>query len=209
MTALVTFCVKDKSRIVLVRRSKGVRMKGIVFNLLEGCVTEQYGEDMWDDLLEEARLDGAYTSLGNYADADFVALVNTASKALALPTGDLQRWFGRSAMPSLARLYPEFFEKHTRTSGFVLTLNDIIHPEVRKLYPGADVPNFRFDVESDTKITMGYESARKMCSFAEGLIEGAAAHFGEQVVIEQPTCMKHGAEECLLVCSFARASHDG
>jgi len=35
MTALITFCVKDKSRVVLVGRSKGVRMKGIVFNLLE------------------------------------------------------------------------------------------------------------------------------------------------------------------------------
>ena len=38
-------------------------MKGIVFNLLEEVVTEAYGADAWDSLLDAAGLDGAYTSL--------------------------------------------------------------------------------------------------------------------------------------------------
>ena len=41
-------------------------MKGIVFNLLEEIVRETYGEDTWDDLLDSADLDGAYTSLRIY-----------------------------------------------------------------------------------------------------------------------------------------------
>ena len=54
------------------------------------------------------------------------------------------RWFGREALPLLADRYPDFFEQHPRHQPFLLTLNRIIHPEVRKLYPGADVPNFEF-----------------------------------------------------------------
>ena len=32
-----------------------------------------------------------------------------------------------------AKRYPEFFEPHETTLEFLLTLNEMIHPEVRKL----------------------------------------------------------------------------
>ena len=52
-------------------------------------------------------------------------------------------------MPLFAVRYPQFFEPHDCTRSFVLTLNDIIHPEVRKLYPGADVPEFDFGIRDE------------------------------------------------------------
>jgi hypothetical protein len=101
--------------------------------------------------------------------------------------------------------HQQLFERHSSTRTFVLTLNDIIHPEVRKLYPGADVPVFDFASTPSGDLVMGYRSPRKMCSFAEGLLEGAAQHFGEHIVLEQPRCMKRGDERCLIEVSFARA----
>jgi len=180
-------------------------MKGVVFNLLQEVVTAQYGEATWDRLLDAAQLEGAYTSLGSYPDADLEQLVEAAATALNLPGDQIVRWFGRSALPLLAERYPAFFEPHTTTRPFVLTLNEIIHPEVRKLYPGADVPVFDFDTSADDRLVIGYKSARKLCAFGEGLIEGAADHYGEQVVIEQPQCMNRGDARCVLVCSFQRA----
>ena len=35
-------------------------MKGIVFNLLQEVVTQHYGEDVWDDLIDAAGVDGVY-----------------------------------------------------------------------------------------------------------------------------------------------------
>ena len=58
-------------------------MKGVVFNLLETVVTENYGADTWDDLLDAAGSDGVYTSLEPYDDADLFNIVTAASKALA------------------------------------------------------------------------------------------------------------------------------
>jgi hypothetical protein len=176
----------------------GDTMKGIVFNLLEELVTRDHGEDAWDDLLDAAGLDGAYTSLGSYPDAELGALVGAASAALNLPQDEVVRWFGRSAMPLFAASHPHFFAGHDRTRSFLLTLNDMIHPEVRKLYPGSDVPDFEYDLSSDELLVMRYRSARRMCVFAEGLIEGAAAHFGERAAIEQPRCMHRGDEQCVL-----------
>ena len=45
---------------------------------------------------------------------------------------------------------------------------------------------------------MRYRSERRMCAFAEGLIEGAAEHFGERATIAQPQCMHRGDDHCVL-----------
>ncbi|MBW2537254.1 MAG: heme NO-binding domain-containing protein [Deltaproteobacteria bacterium] len=184
-------------------------MKGIVFNLLEQSVVADHGEDMWDDLLDAANLDGAYTSLGSYPDEDLLRLRDTAAEALGCSPADVERWLGQSAIGRLAQLYPEFFEPHTSTKAFVLTLNDIIHPEVRKLYPGADVPVFEFESRSPQQLTLRYRSHRKMCAFAEGLIRGTADHYGESVSIDHVSCMLQEAAECRLDCTFERGGDHG
>lgn len=180
-------------------------MKGIIFNLVEEVVRDRYGEDAWDDLLDAAGLDGAYTSLGSYPDEQLQRLVGAASVALGLPADDVVRTLGEAAIPLLADRYPFFFAPHSSTVSFLLTLNDIIHPEVRKLYPGADVPTFGFEESSDDSLTLRYHSDRKLCALAEGFVLGAAAHFGERAEITQPDCMLRGDEDCLLRCSFTRA----
>src|ERR1051325_300856 len=154
-------------------------MKGIIFNLLEDVVTAELGVETWERLLTAAGVDGAFTSLGNYPDEDLFKLVGAASSALKQPPAQIVRWFGAKAVPLLAVKYPAFFAKHQSTRTFLLTLNSIIHPEVRKLYPGADVPDFEFDSSSPDLLVMGYRSKRRLCALAEGLIEGAATHFKE------------------------------
>jgi len=54
-------------------------LKGVAYNILQEVVSRDYGEDTWDDLLERAGLDGAYTSLGSYPDEDLMRLVAAAS----------------------------------------------------------------------------------------------------------------------------------
>jgi hypothetical protein len=178
-------------------------MKGIVFNLLEEVVRAEYGEDTWDTLLDEAGLDGAYTSLGGYPDSDMMRLVTAASTALNLPPAVVVKWFGVKAIPLLRERYPTFFVGHQDTRSFLMTLNSIIHPEVRKVYPGADVPVFGLEAGADEHtMLMEYRSARRLCSLAEGFIEGSAAEFGEVAEIEQPACMHRGDDHCLLKIAF-------
>jgi Haem-NO-binding len=116
------------------------------------------------------------------------------------------RWFGRESMPVLAERYPAFFNAHTSTRPFVVSVNDIIHPEVRKIYPGADVPVFDFRNLDDGGLLMGYQSARKLCSLAQGFVEGAAAHYREPVRFEHVSCMHKGDPKCVFRISFG---HNG
>ena len=118
---------------------------------------------------------------------------------------DLVRWFGEKAGAIFATRYPAFYTGHSSTKGFLLTLNDIIHPEVKKLYPGAQAPHFRFELQPDGGLAMGYESSRSLCAFAEGLIVGTAPRFGEIATVTQPTCKLRGDSSCILVISFQPA----
>lgn len=177
-------------------------MKGIVFNLLEEVVTQQYGSDTWDLLLDSAGLDGIFTSLGTYPDEQIGALVGIAAEKLGLSPFEVLRWFGQRAMPLLVERYPEFFRSQTSARPFLLSVNHIIHPEVRKIYPHAQVPTFEFSDAPDGGLLMGYRSPRKLCALAQGFAEGAAAHYGESIRFDHQECMHKGDERCLCLISF-------
>jgi len=181
-------------------------MKGIIFNLLEEVVTTHIDEKMWDAILESAGADGAYTSLGNYPDEEFVRLLGALSVQSGKSDREALKWFGQLAIPFLAQRYPELFAAHKGIRSFLLSLNDVIHAEVRMLYPDADVPVFEFETPvgaaaHDTLI-IHYRSKRRLCQLAEGFIAGAAEHFRERVTVTQPNCMLEGAKTCALVCRF-------
>lgn len=173
-------------------------MKGVIFNLLEEAVTHEHGAQVWEHLLQVSGASGTYSSLGSYPDAELNGLVLAAAKALDADAGDVLRWFGQRAIPLLAERYAPFFSPHATARTFVTSVNDIIHPEVRKLYAGAGCPQFHFHDLEDGRLGVGYRSPRGMCRLAEGFIEGAAVHFGETAEVEHLGCMALGAPVCRL-----------
>lgn len=177
-------------------------MKGIVFNLLEDVVTDHHGVDAWSDLIDAAGVRGVYTSLGSYPDEELVALVDAAGALLGLSTNEILRWFGRAAMPKLAGRYGDFFAGHRETRSFVMSVNDIIHPEVRKLYSGAGCPHFHFRDDEAGRLVVGYQSPRGLCMLAHGFIEGASDHYGEPVEVEHVACMHDGAPACAMAVGW-------
>ena len=171
-------------------------MMGIVFNLLETAVSRTYGEAQWYQLLDKAGLDGAYTSIGNYPDADAFRIVGVAAEVLQLPPGEVLRWFGRESMPMLAERYRIFFEGHSSARTLLPTINRVIHAEVRKLYPSALLPDFSFEDAPTDTLRMVYHSTRSLCDLAQGFIEGTALVFKEQITVEHPHCKLRGDHQC-------------
>jgi len=181
-------------------------MKGIVLNLLEEAIRRHHSEAAWEAVLDGAHLDGAYTSLGNYPDDDFHALVAAAGRVTGQEPEAFVRWFGEHAIAPLAERYPRLFAQPS-TRAFLLTLNSMIHPEVRKLYPGSDVPHFDYLPSTGSSLVMSYVSKRRLCGFAEGLIAGAAKHFRERASIAQRQCMLRGDDACIFDVTFAEGHH--
>lgn len=178
-------------------------MKGVIFNVVEEVVTERFGADTWDDLLEAAELVGAYTALGNYDDEELAALVAAAARTLDVSEPDVLRLVGRLGFSRLAARYGRLLDGHTTSRTVLADLNAVIHPQVLAIYPGATVPEFDFRDRGES-VELDYRSGRGLCHLAEGLAEGVAHHFGEEVEVRQPTCRHRGDRGCLVTVRYRR-----
>jgi len=173
-----------------------------MFEVLARVVEADAGIAAWHAVLADTGLSGSYTTLGTYGDDELLALVGAIAARRGMSVDDTVRWFGRAALPVLVERYPAFSAGHTSARSFVLTLNHVIHPEVRKLYPGADVPDFVALDRPDGGLALEYRSPRALCTLAEGLILGAGDHFGEAISLSQSRCLHRGDEACVLELAF-------
>lgn len=161
-------------------------MQGVVFNIIEDVVLTLYDEDMWDQIIDDAGVDGVYSSTGSYDDGEVLAIVGAASAALDIAVPDLLVVVGRHAFEGLTRRYPDLVGAEDNTVDFLRRVEDFIHPEVTKLYPAATLPRFEFEDLPDGKTRMIYTSPRDLHFLAEGMIMGAAEHFEEEIEVERP-----------------------
>lgn len=173
-------------------------MKGIVFNILNDMVEEKFGLAAWDGLLESTGSDGIFIAPETYPDEELIALVTAAETATGIPLQDLVFSFGEYMVPKFFDNYPIFFDAHTELIPFLLTVDQVIHVEVRKLYPEAGLPEFKYESAQSDRLTMIYQSPRKLCQLAEGLISGSAKHFDQDYELQHATCMHNGADHCEL-----------
>ena len=172
-------------------------MKGVLFNVVEDTVVDQFSEEVWDDVLQRAQLGGAYTALGNYPDDDLAQIVGAVCEITGLDTGAVLRFTGQHAFPHLMQRRATLLDGIDSWPDLLDALDSIIHPEVMKIYPGARVPSFSVTRDGD-RILLEYRSERGLCDLAEGLATGAAEWFGETVTSRHVACARDGDEACLI-----------
>ncbi|RMA82598.1 heme NO-binding domain-containing protein [Umboniibacter marinipuniceus] len=159
-------------------------MKGVVFTEFFELVETAFGEDVLDDMIDNADLDsdGVYTAVGKYDHNDMVKLVVALSAETDIPVPDLIETYGKHLFGRFVVMYPGFFEGVSSTYAFLARIDDHIHVEVKKLYPDAELPVFDAKIEGP-KMTMIYDSKRPFGYLAKGLLNGCIEHFGESIEI--------------------------
>lgn len=161
-------------------------MKGIVFTEFLDFVEEVASYDVVDEMIERADppSGGVYTAIGKYDFAEMAALVGALSEILETPAPELIQSFGRHLFGRFAVLYPNFFTAEMDAFSFLESIEGTIHVEVKKLYPDAELPRLDAVRNDDDTLTIQYESCRPLGTLCIGLIEGCAAHFGEELEID-------------------------
>lgn len=175
-------------------------MKGIVFIILNEMVEGKYGIDVWEEILEEVAPEsgGIYISTENYPDEEVVRYVSVISKKLDVPPNAVTKLFGRYLFDELNQKMSIFSKQCTGLFEFLDSIENVVHKEVRKLYVNSSLPKIDCKISSDTEMNMYYESPRKLCYLAEGLISGAAEFYGDDIDIKHDVCMHNGEEQCLI-----------
>jgi hypothetical protein len=162
-------------------------MKGIVFNVLESYVDGKYGDGVFDTLVEKSLGDAQdpFVGPGTYPDSSLMSIVETAIAAKGLDPHELLVDFGKYMFHALAAKYPSFLEVHNNPKDFIKTIHDVIHVEVRKLYPEAVTPAFFYSNDSKDKLTLRYESERNLFSLAEGLLYGSGEYYKMPISVKR------------------------
>jgi hypothetical protein len=164
-------------------------MKGVVFTEFLEMVEQKFSADMVDDIIDAADLPsgGAYTAVGTYSHEEIVALVVALSKRTGAQIPDLLGTFGRYLFGRFAVTYPDLVDRSLGAFGFLAGIEDVIHAEVRKLYPDAQLPTFEVERHDEKELVLIYKSIRHFEDLAEGLIHGCLMHFGERVCVVRQT----------------------
>ena len=154
-------------------------MKGIVFTEFLDMVAQRFSEELVDDMIADARLPhgGAYTSVGTYPHGEMVALVGSMSNRTQLSVDALLEVFGHHLFGRFYQSYPQFMDSKADPLEFLMGIETIVHTEVRKLYPDAQLPEFETQRIAANEIAMNYRSVHDFSSLALGLIKGCAEHY--------------------------------
>lgn len=158
-------------------------MKGVVFTEFLEMVEDKFSPDLADRIIAAADVPngGAYTAVGTYPHAEMGKLVIALSKETGAKVPDLLKAYGRHLFGRFATGYPQFFEGLSDSFSFLKTIDQVVHVEVRKLYPDAELPGFEAVEAGPGRLQMTYRSPRCLGDFAEGLMEGCFEHFKERI----------------------------
>ncbi|MEJ6476741.1 heme NO-binding domain-containing protein [Pseudoalteromonas piscicida] len=175
-------------------------MRGVIFRGLEELVIEALGMQAWDELLEAYAPTGrVYVSPTSYPDEELFALAQGVAAKLGKPLTEVLAIFGQSLFGFLAEKHKGIAAKFESFEELVLSIDSVIHMEVKKLYDEPNLPSINVVKEDDKTLILEYCSKRKLCFCAEGLLHGAAQHYSRKLSIEHPQCMHNGAEHCTLI----------
>ncbi|MGH1441706.1 MAG: heme NO-binding domain-containing protein [Cellvibrionaceae bacterium] len=184
--------------------SVGKNMKGDVFVAFNQMVEEQMGIDCWEALLDEVqpKSGGIYTSVARYDDAELLSLISTLSEMKSIPQSVLIEGFGFYLFDELNKKHGVFTQQQPDFFGFIASIDDVIHREVKKLYPETQLPEIKCLASDDKVMQLSYQSPRKLCLLAEGLIRGSAKYYDVDYTLEHQQCMQDGHENCLFTLSL-------
>lgn len=165
----------------------GLGMKGVVFTEFLDHVAGNFGDDMVDNIIDDCDLPsgGAYTSVGRYDHSEIVSLVVALSGRTGSAVPDLVKGFGVYLGTRFSSIYHGFFEASDDLFSFLDTVDGVIHVEVLKLYPDAELPKIQMRERTDRTSVLRYRSARGMEDLAEGLIIASSQYYGEPVTVSR------------------------
>ncbi|MFT4600298.1 MAG: hypothetical protein ACI857_000472 [Arenicella sp.] len=169
-------------------------MKGIVFTEFLELVENKFGLETVEEVISACELatDGAYTSIGTYDHKEMFQMVAVLSKTKNISVPDLLDIYGEHFFSVVAKGYPQFVQKNDLFY-FLESIDNYIHPEVLKLYPDAELPNFDSEVNPErSELILIYTSKRAMSHFAIGLIKGASKHYDQRLDIEVVSSRDNG-----------------
>lgn len=174
-------------------------MHGIIYTELQRFVEQSLGPGAWPKVLRAADLENRiYMTVSDYPDAEMFSIVDAASKAAHNSTDEMIEAFGTFIAPDLLRMYSVLIKPEWKTLEVIEHTEAVIHTVVRKNQSGSTPPELKYKRIGPHEIELRYDSARRLCRLARGIMKGIAHSYGEKIEVVEYECMHHGAPACVM-----------
>lgn len=174
-------------------------MHGLIFVQLKKYASARLGPDAWDELLHKAALQGRmYLPVQQYPDDELQALVRALSLRTGGDTDGVLQDLGAFMAPELMRMYGSLLQRSWKTLDVIEHTEDTVYRVLRARNQAARTPELRAERAAPDEVVVTYNSPRRLCGFAKGIVRGLARHFGETVTLDETSCMLRGGAECRL-----------
>jgi predicted hydrocarbon binding protein len=171
-------------------------MHGLIFAELKKYVETKFDTKTWEALLEKAGLKGnLYLAASVYPDSDLISLVTTACAMTGLTAKAVLEDFGDFIAPDLINQYAFLVKPEWTLVDFLCNTEETIHKVVR-FHAGVTPPRLMVRRIADDRVTITYDSERRLCPLLKGIVKGAARHYNKSVSLVEPRCMLQGDPDC-------------
>jgi len=174
-------------------------MHGIIFAELKKFVEHRLGPDSWTTVVASAGIGtSTYMAVVDYPDDDAAALFAAIARQTGEPVDAVHQSYGTFIAPTLMDMYWALINPGWKTLDVLEHTEATIHRVVRAQIAGAQPPVLACQRISQRELIMTYTSQRKMCGMAKGTAIGVSMRYGERLTIEESSCMRHGADRCMI-----------
>jgi tRNA A-37 threonylcarbamoyl transferase component Bud32 len=179
---------------------------GLIFFYIHKFADEaSKGNSSWDAIRSTVATSATkYLPSSVYPDADAVQLLQSIAQSAGRPLPKILEQFGEFLAPHLVRVAGTHIDPSWRTLDLIEHTESIIHDMIRSANPGAAPPVLETVRQAPDELHLVYSSARRLCPLALGLMRGMAKHYGEEISIEEPSCMLRGDPFCSFVVQSQR-----
>jgi predicted hydrocarbon binding protein len=178
-------------------------MNGIVFMEIGKFAHSRLGPQAWAEAMRAAGIPSRiYYRVADYPDDEALALLSALSGALQEPVQAVLESLGEFIVPDLMKMSRYWIQPQWKTLDLIEHTEETIHETLRQEGSQTDPPRLRCRRTGPHEVVVTYDSPRRMCSLAKGIIAGVAKHYGETVTITEPSCMLKGAASCELIIAL-------
>jgi Haem-NO-binding len=160
-------------------------MLGLVFTEFVECVETGFGLGTADRVQRACPFHTNFTAVDIYDHQQLIVMVTKLHEATGLPIEQLVRGFGHHIFSSFAKNRADAFAGIKCTEQLLRHVENVIHLDVRSIYPDAELPQFRFPESPAGEIHVEYLSSRPFAELAHGMIESSIQYFGEDWQIKR------------------------
>lgn len=158
-------------------------MKGVIIVCLKELVCSKFGEEKWNEIMENSDSKGVIFLAGaDIEDSKALSMVDATCKVLNISLTQAADAFGDYWVSTYAKKMYSGYYKPTTAKDFLLQMDDV-HVRLTKSIPNAKPPRFSYDWKDDNTLIMSYQSHRGLIDFLAGLAKGVGNYFNEPLSV--------------------------